>query len=314
MLTARVFDIHRGTTHDGPGLRTTVFFKGCPLACRWCQNPEGIGFGPQLQWHARKCIGCYSCEAACDRGAISHESGRPIVNSELCDMCGACVAACPAKATTLSGTEYTVDQLIGAVMKDRKFFETFEGGVTASGGEPTSQAAFVYEFFKGLKAAGIHTALDTCGLTAGASLERLLPLTDCVLFDLKFIDSGLHRDHTGQPNAAILANLARVVEFARANRGLALWIRTPLIPGASASTENVSAIGRFIRSDVLDVLDRWELCAFNSLCREKYQKLNLDWEYEGVGLLSHAAAEDLLGAAREYVPADMVAVTGILAE
>jgi pyruvate formate lyase activating enzyme len=229
-------------------------------------------------------------------------------------MCGACVAACPAKATTLSGTEYTVDQLIGAVMKDRKFFETFEGGVTASGGEPTSQAAFVYEFFKGLKAAGIHTALDTCGLTAGASLERLLPLTDCVLFDLKFIDSGMHRDHTGQPNAAILANLARVVEFARANRGLALWIRTPLIPGASASAENVSAIGRFIRSDVLDVLDRWELCAFNSLCREKYQKLNLAWEYEGVGLLSHAAAEDLLGAAREYVPADMVAVTGILAE
>jgi pyruvate formate lyase activating enzyme len=314
MLTARVFDIHRGTTHDGPGLRTTVFFKGCPLACRWCQNPEGIGFGPQLQWHARKCIGCYSCEAACDRGAISHESGPPIVNRELCDMCGACVAACPAKATTLSGTEYTVDQLIGAVMKDRKFFETFEGGVTASGGEPTSQAAFVYEFFKGLKAAGIHTALDTCGLTAGASLERLLPLTDCVLFDLKFIDSGMHRDHTGQPNAAILANLARVVEFARANRGLALWIRTPLIPGASASAENVSAIGRFIRSDVLDVLDRWELCAFNSLCREKYQKLNLAWEYEGVGLLSHAAAEDLLGAAREYVPADMVAVTGILAE
>jgi pyruvate formate lyase activating enzyme len=313
-VTARVFDIHRGTTHDGPGLRTTVFFKGCPLACRWCQNPEGIGFGPQLQWHARKCIGCYSCEAACDRGAISHESGRPIVNRELCDMCGACVAACPARAMSTSGAEYTVDGLVHEVMKDARFFANFEGGVTASGGEPTSQATFVLEFFKGLKAAGIHTALDTCGLTSPETLARLLPYTDCVLYDLKLFDSGLHEELTGRPNAAILANLARVAEYVRVNRNVALWIRTPLIPGATASLENVSGIARFIQSEALDVLDRWELCAFNSLCREKYQKLNLDWEYEGVGLLSHAAAEDLLGAAREYVPADMVAVTGILAE
>jgi pyruvate formate lyase activating enzyme len=315
MLTARVFDIHRGTTHDGPGMRTTVFFKGCPLACRWCQNPEGIGFGPQLQWHARKCIGCYSCEAACEANAITHQADcRIVVDSVKCTTCGACVEACPAKATTMAGKEYTVDELVHEAMKDAKFFDSFEGGVTASGGEPTSQAAFLLEFFKRLKAAGIRTALDTCGLTSRATLERLLPYTDCVLYDLKIFDSRLHEALTGKPNEVILQNLAVIAGYVREHRNVQLWIRTPLIPGATASASNICRIAQFIQSEVLDVMDRWELCAFNSLSREKYQKLSAVWEYEKTPLITRSAADSLLSAATEHVPADKVSVTGIVAE
>ena len=314
MLTGRVFDIHRGTTHDGPGLRTTVFFKGCPLACRWCQNPEGISYERQLQWHARKCIACFSCEAVCDQGAISHQDGSPIVDRDRCNVCGACVAECPARAMTMSGTEYTVDALIREVLKDKRYFDSFEGGGTASGGEPTSQVAFVAEFFKVLKGDGVHTALDTCGFTTTAALDRLLPWTDCVLYDLKFIDDAAHLQQTGKTNAAILANLVHVAEYIRANPRVGLWIRTPLIPGATATATNVSDIAQFIGANVLDVLGRWELCSFNSLCREKYQKLGAEWEFEDARLLTRSAAESLLDAARMHVPAERVSVTGILAE
>jgi pyruvate formate lyase activating enzyme len=314
MLTARIFDIHRATTHDGPGLRTTVFFKGCPLACKWCQNPEGIGYGPELQWHGVKCIQDYSCEAACELNALSHDDTRILVDRDRCNLCGACVEACPARAMTMSGTDYTVEALTREVLKDRKYFETFEGGVTASGGEPTSQVTFVKAFFKGLKEAGIHTALDTSGLTSRASLDALLPYTDCVLYDVKLLDDARHREFTGRGNEEILGNLKHVAEYIRANRKVGLWIRTPLIPGATASTENISQIAEFIGSNVLDVLERWELCSFNSLAREKYRKLNAAWDYETTALLSHSAAASMLAAAREHVPADKVSVTGILAE
>jgi pyruvate formate lyase activating enzyme len=313
MPTARVFDIHRATTHDGPGLRTTVFFKGCPLACRWCQNPEGISPAPQLQWYSRKCIACYSCQAACDRDAISHDEAGIVVDRVRCDVCGACVGECPARAMTLAGDEYTVDSLAREVLKDRRFFANFGGGVTASGGEPTLQASFVSDLFKTLKAAGVHTALDTSGFTSKSTLDMLLPYTDCVLYDLKFIDDARHVEFTGQYNAAILTNLQSVAEYVRTNRAVDLWIRTPLIPGATATEANVSEIGRFVEDNVLDVLTRWELCAFNSLSREKYEKLGVDWEYGETPLLTRPAADALLAAARKHVPAEAVSVTGILA-
>jgi pyruvate formate lyase activating enzyme len=312
--TARIFDIHRGTTHDGPGLRTTVFFKGCPLACRWCQNPEGISFAPQLQWHDRKCIQCFSCEAACDRDALTHDAGRIVVDRDRCDVCGACVAECPARAMTMSGTEYTLDALTSEILKDKRYFDNFEGGVTASGGDPTSQTAFVADFFRTLKLAGVHTALDTSGFTSRSSLDRLLPYTDCVLFDLKFIDDGMHVEFTSQHNDVILSNIKYVADYIRTHGGIELWVRTPLIPGATATNANVADIGRFIASNVLDVVSRWELCSFNSLSREKYRQLDADWEYGNAALLTHAEAESLLRAAREHVPADRVSVTGILGE
>jgi pyruvate formate lyase activating enzyme len=314
MQTARVFDIHRGTTHDGPGLRTTVFFKGCPLSCEWCQNPEGISGARQLLWNAAKCIKCLSCEAACEQHAISHSDAAIFVDHAACDLGGACVAACPARAMTMSGTEYTLEALTREVLKDRKYFENFDGGVTASGGEPTSQAGFLAEFFKGLKDLGVHTALDTCGLTSRRVLDELLPVTDCVLYDVKFIDETLHRQYTGQSNAAILANLAYIAEHIRRVGGVELWIRTPLIPGATATAANIAAIGRFIAETAGDVLGRWELCAFNILAREKYKKLGAEWTYQGTGMTSRAQGALILDAARSQVPAERVSVTGILAE
>lgn len=313
MSTARVFDIHRGTTHDGPGLRTTVFFKGCPLACEWCQNPEGIGYSRQLLWNAAKCIKCFSCEAACEQHAISHSDAGIVVDHDACDLSGACAAACPARAMTMSGTEYTVEALTREVLKDRKYFENFGGGVTASGGEPTSQAQFLAEFFCGLKAQGVHTALDTCGLTSRRVLEQLLPVTDCVLYDVKFVDETLHRQYTAQSNAAILGNLAYIAEYIRQSGGVELWIRTPLVPDATATAANIGEIGQFIEDNVADVLGRWELCAFNILAREKYKKLGTEWAYAGTGMMSHADAATILDAARQHVPEDMVSVTGILA-
>jgi pyruvate formate lyase activating enzyme len=314
MQTARVFDIHRGTTHDGPGLRTTVFFKGCPLSCEWCQNPEGIASGPELLWNAGKCIKCFSCEAACEQHAITHNDTGIVVDHEACDLSGACVAACPGRAMTMSGTEYSLEALTREVLKDRAYFENFGGGVTASGGEPTAQAAFLTEFFGGLKAVGVHTALDTCGLTSCRVLDELLPNTDCVLFDLKFIDEPMHQKYTAQSNALILTNLAYIADYIRGNRAVKLWIRTPLVPGATATPANIGEIGSFIKANVLDVLDRWELCSFNILAREKYQKLGTEWAYAATGMMSQAEAVTVLEAARAHVPQEMVSVTGILAE
>jgi pyruvate formate lyase activating enzyme len=314
MQTARVFDIHRGTTHDGPGLRTTVFFKGCPLSCEWCQNPEGIASGPELLWNAAKCIKCFSCEAACEQHAITHTETGIIVDHEACDLSGACVAACPARAMTMSGTEYSLEALTREVLKDRKYFENFGGGVTASGGEPTAQAAFLAEFFGGLQAVGVHTALDTCGLTSRRVLDELLPHTDCVLFDLKFIDEMLHQKYTAQSNALILSNLAYIAEYIRGHRAVELWIRTPLVPEATATAANIGEIGSFIEAKVLDILGRWELCSFNILAREKYQKLGTEWAYAATGMMSQADAVTVLEAARAHVPSEMVSVTGILAE
>jgi pyruvate formate lyase activating enzyme len=291
-----------------------VFFKGCPLSCEWCQNPEGISGAPQLLWNAAKCIKCYSCEAACEQRAISHSGAGIVLDHAACDLSGACVAACPARALTMSGMEYTLEALTREVLKDWKFFENFGGGVTASGGEPTSQAPFVVEFFRGLKAQGVHTALDTCGLTSHRVLDELLPVTDCVLYDLKFIDDVVHRQYTAQSNAAILANLAYVADYIRREGGVELWIRTPLVPGATATVANIAAIGRFIEEKVGDALGRWELCAFNILAREKYRKLGTEWAYDGTDMMSRSDGAAVLAAARERVAEGLVSITGILAE
>jgi len=318
--TARVFEIVRGTMHDGPGMRTTVFFKGCPLNCRWCQNPEGIKPGQDIWWEERQCIRCLACKAACPAGAVSADENGLRLDRSKCNLCGTCVEACPSQALSLVSREWTLDLLVAEALKDRDYYRAFGGGVTASGGEPLCQYKFVAEFFKRLKAKGVSTALDTCGLAPGEAWSCVLPHADCVLYDIKFIDPGLHKTYTGQSSEIILENLIGIAGRIRdadhdRNRGnqraVKLWIRTPLVPDATAMEENITAISRFIRDNLLDVVERWELCAFNSVCNSKYQKLGRTWEYAACPLMRQAVIDNLKTLALSTgIPGEKLVVSG----
>lgn len=322
-LTCRVIEIIRGTTHDGPGMRTTVFLKGCPLTCEWCQNPEGIKTGQEIWWDEQKCIRCLSCLEICPTCAVIENENGLHRDRSLCTFCGQCVEECPAKAMAFTSQEWALDDLVKQVLKDKDYFDAFGGGVTVSGGEPLSQSKFVAQFFKQLHERGIHTALDTCGLGAGEALRSVLPYTDAVLFDIKIIDPGLHKRYTGQSNEIILTNLAVVAETIRQNDSSSisddnqkrkLWIRTPLIPGATATEENIAAIGRYIQSNFSDVVERWELCAFNPACKTKYKRMGLNWVYEDIPLMGQTAIDCIKTAALSGgIPEEKLVVSGLIA-
>jgi pyruvate formate lyase activating enzyme len=286
-LTGRILHLQRLSTEDGPGIRTTVFFKGCPLRCAWCHNPESLSRELQIQWFASRCLGCETCLAACPDHLLRRTQAGLVIDRECCQGCGKCAEACPAGAIELLGRTVTVDELLGVLRKDRAYYDASGGGVTLSGGEPTLQADFVEALLRGLKAEGIATALDTCGLCSIDTLERLLPFTDLLLYDLKLSDPALHRQYTGSANGRILDNLRHLRQM-QSRLPFRLWIRTPLIPGATATPENLAALGNYL-SEALDCcVERWELCAFNNLCRDQYTRLGLEWAYASTPLLTAA--------------------------
>jgi pyruvate formate lyase activating enzyme len=271
-----VFNIQRMSTEDGPGLRTTVFVKGCSLECLWCHNPEGISPSPQVVWHGPKCIGSRACDAACPEDAILRSGDEIEIDRDRCTVCGECVDRCPSAAMELWGTRWSLDDLVKEVAKDRSYFETSGGGVTVSGGEPALRTPFVAPFLERCRAIALHTALDTCGMCSPSALRSLAGHADLVLFDVKEIDPERHARFTGQTNERILANLIALGEQTRQGELPAeLWIRTPLIPGATLSEENIRGIGAFIARELGDVVTRWELCAFNNLAADKYHRLGL---------------------------------------
>jgi pyruvate formate lyase activating enzyme len=309
---ALILHLQRLSTEDGPGLRTTVFFKGCPLRCAWCHNPESLSPLPQVQWVENRCIDCGTCLPACPEGRLVRTAQGVVIDREYCRGCGTCAEACPAGALEILGTRISLDNLVAEALKDRAYFDASGGGVTVSGGEPTLQAEFVAAFLQRMQAAGVRTALDTCGLCPPSVLEQILPHTDLVLFDLKEIDGPRHRTLTGAGNRRILDNLLLVRDFIAA-RGPAvtLWIRTPLIPGATATPENVAGIGGFLTEHLDGVVARWELCAFNNLCRDKYRRLGMSWDYATAQLLSVAEVEELTDCARRSgVTPGIVVATG----
>ncbi|HPW18247.1 MAG TPA: glycyl-radical enzyme activating protein [Candidatus Aminicenantes bacterium] len=241
-MTGRVFDIKRYSIHDGPGIRTTVFLKGCSLGCLWCHNPESVAAGPELMHWPGRCARCHACIAACPKGAIAKDAaGAVSIDRGTCDVCGKCAEACLCDAMQVVGREMTVDEVMDEVEKDRIFYEQSGGGVTLSGGDPAVQAAFAEALLDACRGRGLGTAVDTAGLAGNGALDRLAAKTDLLLFDLKLMDDARHREFTGVSNAPILDNLERL-----AAAGPEIWVRIPLVRGVNDDDDNVRRTVAFL--------------------------------------------------------------------
>jgi pyruvate formate lyase activating enzyme len=289
--TGMVFNIQRFSIEDGPGIRSTVFMKGCPLRCVWCHNPEGIARQKQLMWFDVRCIGARDCLGACPQGALELTPGGMVIDREKCDGCGKCQVACPAGALEVVGSEKTAREAFDEVVRDEAFYRNSGGGLTVSGGEPTMQPRFVAELMELCRGAGIPTALDTCGYCSGDVLERLLALSDMALLDLKVMDDAEHRKITGVELGVVLGSGEVIARW-----GKPLWVRTPVIPGCTDSEDNIRRIAAFIRKELPNA-ERWDLLSFNNTCGSKYSRLGMKWELEGAPLIEKAKMESLASVA-----------------
>jgi pyruvate formate lyase activating enzyme len=282
-----IFEIQKMSTEDGPGIRTTVFFKQCPLKCTWCHNPESILKKKQLEWFEHKCIGCNTCIKTCEIGALHFEEDGLHIDREICTSCGKCSDECPSTALHMFGEWWALEDLYHEVQKDKVYYEQSKGGITVSGGEPTIQSEFLLDFLKECKNKDISTALDTCGYASRKIYEILLPYVDLVLLDIKEIDSKKHEEFTGVPNDLILENAIWISKYC-SESNKKIWIRTPLIPNYTATEENVRGIGVFIVEKLLNIPERWDLLAFNNLCSSKYERLDMDWPLKDFELMKKA--------------------------
>jgi pyruvate formate lyase activating enzyme len=266
--SGRIFDLQRFCLQDGPGIRTTVFLKGCPLDCLWCHNPESKRPDPQLGFYPTRCIGCRLCASACPNDAIA--AGNQRVRRDLCRACGRCAETCPSGALRLIGREARVSEVLALVLRDLPFYASSGGGVTLSGGEPLHQPEFALALLRESKATGLHTAVETCGHVAWEKLLAAAPYTDLFLYDLKVIAADKHRHFCGADNALILDNARRLAPVA-AN----LIFRAPLVPGYNDTAEDMRLLGNFVRSLPGD--PRLELLPYHRIGSGKYQALGLPY-------------------------------------
>jgi pyruvate formate lyase activating enzyme len=267
--TGRIFDIQRFSIHDGPGIRTTVFFKGCPLRCLWCHNPEAVAHDAHLSYVAARCIGCGCCVSVCPHGAhrLDTELGH-VLTRDACTACGLCAAECRGEALELVGRDASVAEVLGEVLRDRPFYDSSGGGMTLSGGEPLAQPEFALALLRGARAAGLHCAVETCGAVPWDRFEAVLPLVDLFLFDLKESDAVLHRQFTGASNTLIVDNLRRLHE-----RGASLVARLPLVPGVNDRDEHFEAVAALLNG--LPRLLGVEIMAYHALGEGKRARLGL---------------------------------------
>jgi len=238
-----IFDIQRFSLHDGPGIRTLVFMKGCPLRCQWCSNPESQSFDPEIFFYEDKCIGCGECVKVCPFGETLRENW-PVDRAE-CSECGSCVSVCYAQARTLVGRSVGVKDVLDVVLRDRVFYEESGGGVTVGGGEPLEQPDFVAALLQSCRDENVHTAIETCGLARWEALEKVLQHTDLLLFDLKHMNTETHKRYTGAGNERILENAKNASKIAKE-----MVVRFPLIPNVNSSQENIEGLAQFITASL----------------------------------------------------------------
>ena len=261
-----IVDLKRFAVHDGPGIRTTLFLKGCPLSCVWCHNPESIRRMPELGLLKNKCVLCGECAKVCPESCHSFSDGTHRIDRSKCIACGKCVSACLYDALILYGRRLSAEEAARLILEDRFFYEYSNGGATVSGGEPLLQTEFCAELFRLLKTEGVHCAVDTCGNVPWSAFERMLPLTDLFLYDFKEIDSEKHKAFTGAPNERILENLKRL-----SGCGVPIEIRMPLVPEYNMSDSDLSGAGEFLSG--LKNITAVRLLAYHSLAHSKYESV-----------------------------------------
>ena len=265
-IKGMIFDVRRYAIHDGPGIRTTVFFKGCPLSCRWCHNPEGQASSPEIFSRENRCIRCRACLEACTHGAISWNGKGPVTDRARCAACGACADACFAEAREIAGKAMTVDETIAEIARDTAFYEESGGGVTCSGGEPLAQHEFLGALLRACKAKGIHTALDTCGYALWEAIDSIRRDVDLFLYDIKVIDGAKHRALTGVSNELILSNVRALSEL-----GHLIALRTAIVPGVNDDDESIREIGAF--ASTLPHVNEIDILPYNRMGIDKYARL-----------------------------------------
>ena len=255
-MEATIFEIQRSSFVDGPGIRTTVFFKGCNLRCKWCHNPESQRPQKQMAFYKEKCIGCGRCREVCE------------YKLETCDFCGACVNSCPVGARKICGRTVTVEEVFGEAIKDKLFYETSGGGITFSGGECMLQIDFLERILKKCKKSGINTAVDTAGNVKSEYFDRIIPYSDTFLYDVKAVSEDLHIRGTGVSNKKILANLKRISDDGRSD----IIIRVPVIPGFNADINEMQKIAEFLKGINYK---KAELLSYNPMAKYKYDALGM---------------------------------------
>ncbi len=269
MTTAIVSNIQKYSIHDGPGIRSTVFLKGCPLLCAWCHNPETQVFQPEIVWYGEKCIGCISCVKVCPHQALKASRQGIVIDMERCTRCGKCTDVCPTLAMGKLGKEMTVEQVLAEVSKDEIFYQQSQGGVTLSGGEPLSKQEFAVECLKRCKERGYHTTVDTCGFVPESAFDAVLPYVDLFLYDIKHLDDDVHQKYMKAPVAPILSNLRHIVE-----KSANVWIRVPIVPTINDAPEHIQRIGALMQELGLKEI---YLLPYHKMAEAKYHRLHLPY-------------------------------------
>ena len=289
-----ITEIQRFSLHDGPGIRTTVFMKGCNIQCGWCHNPETIQIKPQLQFFPEKCIGCGECINVCPNGVHTVVDNKKVLKRELCESCGKCASVCYSEALILVGREMDAQDVMKEIMEDIKYYRQSGGGVTISGGEPLVQKEFTFEILKHCREQGIQTAIETNVAMPWKDISFILPVTDLIMLDIKAMDDDVHKKWTGVSNARILENIKKLSE-----KEIPLIIRTPVIPEVNDSTQEIGRIAEYISS--LSSVLYYELLPFNPLGAPKYESLDMKNAFAASKTTDEKVMKQLAQTARKFV-------------